>query len=108
MGEVFGGLGGGDFLQSAAVALFWWVEVGTTRGSRPVDYDPAKGVTIKPYQAKGGIVGNDPCVVPVREMLLANLFLCERRLIPPHQSPTAPASPQGEAFSKYLSFSMTM
>ena len=47
-------------MQSAAVALFWWVEVGTTRGSRPVAYDPAKGVTIKPYQAKGGIVGNDP------------------------------------------------
>ena len=47
---------------------------------------------------KCGIVGNDPCVVPIREMLLANLFLCERRFIPPHQSPTAPASPQGEAF----------
>ena len=52
-------------MQSAAVALFWWVEVGTTAAS-PVAYDPAKGVTIKPYQAKGGIVGNDPCVVPVR------------------------------------------
>ena len=47
---------------------------------------------------KCGVVGNAPCVVPIREMLLANLFLCERRFIPPHQSPTAPASPQGEAF----------
>ncbi|HBF15517.1 MAG TPA: hypothetical protein DDW30_07540 [Clostridiales bacterium] len=24
MGEVFVGLGGTDFLQSAAIALFWW------------------------------------------------------------------------------------
>ena len=60
MGEVFGGWGGMNLLQGAAVALFWWVEVGTTRGSRPAGYAPAKGVTIKPYQAKGGIVGNDP------------------------------------------------
>ena len=54
---------------------------------------------IMPYTSAGHyIVGNDPCVVPYRGMLLTDLFLCERRLIPPHQSPTAPASPRGEAF----------
>ena len=54
---------------------------------------------ITPYTSAGHyIVGNDPCVVPYRGMLLTDLFLCERRLIPPHQSPTAPASPRGEAF----------
>ena len=26
---------------------------------------------------KCGVVGNDPCVVPIREMLLANLFPCD-------------------------------
>ena len=51
---------------------------------------------------KCGVVGNAPCVVPIREMLLANLFLCERRFIPPHQSPTAPASPKGKPFCKSL------
>ena len=44
---------------------------------------------ITPYTSSGHyIVGNDPCVVPYRGMLLTDLFLCERRLIPPHQSPT--------------------
>ena len=80
--------------------VFWEVEIfyrvrlrarlvsgarGTTRGSRPVDYDPAKGVTIKPYQSKGGIVGNDPCVVPVWLKILADyngtLYTCAE--IPP-------------------------
>ena len=38
---------------------------------------------ITPYASAGHyIVGNDPCVVPYRGMLLTDLFLCERRLIP--------------------------
>ena len=59
---------------------------------------------ITPYASAGHyIVGNDPCVVPYRGMLLTDLFLCERRLIPPHQSPAATnclqfSSPRGEAF----------
>ena len=59
-------------MQSAAVALFWWAGARNDCGARPVNYDPAKGVTIKPYQSKGGIVGNDPCVVPVRLKILAD------------------------------------
>ena len=43
-------------MQSAAVALFWWVEIGTTRGSRTVDYDPAKRVT----HIGNRVVRNDP------------------------------------------------
>ena len=39
---------------------------------------------ITPYASVGHyIVGNDPCVVLYRGMLLTDLFLCERRLIPP-------------------------
>ena len=78
----FLGLDGRCFFQSAAIAPDW-------RGAR----NDMRGIALK-----CGVVGNDPCVVPIREMLLANLFLCERRFIPPHQSPTAPVSPQGEAF----------
>ena len=71
-------------MQRAAVAPVLWA------GS---DSD------ITPYASAGHyIVGNDQCVVPYRGMLLTDLFLCERRLIPHHQSPTAPASPRGEAF----------
>ena len=52
---------------------------------------------------KCGVVGNDPCVVPIREMLLANLFPCDfyvsgnlsplisrlRRQLPPKGKPFA-------------------
>ncbi len=77
---------GGAFFQSAAIAPDW-------RGAR----NDMRGIALK-----CGVGGIDPCVVPIREMLLANLFLRERRFIPPHQSPTAPASPKGKPFCKSL------
>ena len=65
---------GGDFFESAAVALVLWV--GCTEryaGAPPSDCALWECVT---YQTapikKRGIVGNDLCVVPLRGMLLVN------------------------------------
>ena len=41
------------------------------------------------------------------EKILVDLFLCERRFIPPHQSLTRQLPPEGKPFSKCLSFSIT-
>ena len=63
---------GGDFFESAAVALVLWVR-GTICGLFPADCASAECVT---YQTapikKRGVVGNDLCVVPLRGMLLVN------------------------------------
>ena len=53
MGKFLVGLGGGVFLQRAAVAHDWWA--GAPFGLRPVEY-----VTRQDHN----IVGNDPRVVP--------------------------------------------
>ena len=57
----FLGLDGRCFFQSAAIAPDW-------RGAR----NDMRGIALK-----CGVVGNAPCVVPIREMLLANLFPCD-------------------------------
>ena len=68
-------------------------------------FEGGKRSDITPYTSAGHyIVGNDPCVVPYRGMLLTDLFLCERRLIPPHQSPTRQTAcsflpPRGSLFT---------
>ena len=57
----FLGLDGRCFFQSAAIAPDW-------RGAR----NDMRGIALK-----CGVVGNAPCVVPIREMLPANLFPCD-------------------------------
>ena len=44
------------------VQVSWWTEGGMECGALPADCAPAKSVT----RQKLEIVGNDPCVVPLR------------------------------------------
>jgi len=80
------GLDGRCFFQSAAIAPDWW-------GAR----NDMRGIALK-----CGVGGIDPCVVPIREMLLANLFPCDfyvsGDLSPLISRLRRQLPPQGEAF----------
>ena len=60
-------------------------------GALPADCAPAKSVT----RQKLEIVGNDPCVVPLRGK---DTFLWGVQIYPPSSVAYATASPRGEAF----------